>query len=71
MNWNEIQHRWPELKARIHEEHPDVRTEELERTSEGRRQLLQLIEAQYGTSKPAAEGDVDRLVEGKDDGETS
>ena len=69
MNWNDIQSQWPELKARIRAEHPEVETDELEKTTEGRRQLLQLIEAKYGVSAPVAEKPVDKMLGDKTDGE--
>lgn len=62
MNWSEIQAHWPDLKARIHAEHPELETDELERTEEGRRQIMQLIEAKYGSTEPMAETEVDDIV---------
>lgn len=70
MNWNDIQARWPDLKARIRAEHPEFDTDELERTDEGRRQLLQLIEARYGSTEPVAETRVDEILEEESNGKT-
>ena len=68
MNWNEIQQHWPDLKARIRAEHPDVDADALERTEQGRRQLLQLLEAKYGSTQPVAQTRVDDMVEDDTDG---
>lgn len=62
MNWDEIQNHWPELKRAIRAEHPDLDTDRLEQTAEGRRQLLQLIDAKYGAAKPKADEDLDHIV---------
>lgn len=71
MNWNDIQAHWPDLKARIRAEHPEYDTDDLERTEEGRRQLLMLIEAKYGSTEPMAEDEVEEIVEEESDGKTS
>ncbi len=62
MHWNEIEENWPELKKRIRTEHPDIDADALEKTEQGRRQLLQLLEAQYGLSQPVADDRVEELV---------
>ncbi|APX10537.1 hypothetical protein [Tateyamaria omphalii] len=66
MNWDEIQEHWPALKKSLRKEHPDLDMNALETTPEGRRQLLQLLDARYGFAAPKAEGDVDRLVDEDD-----
>ena len=71
MNWSDIQAHWPDLKARIRAEHPEFDTDELERTDEGRRQLLQLIEARYGATGPMAEEEVDEIVKEESHGRES
>ena len=63
MNWDDIQQHWPELKKSLRQDHPDLDTDSLETSPEGRRQLLQLIDAKYGAARPIAEEDVDYLVE--------
>lgn len=71
MNWEDIEKHWPELKRDIRKRHPDVQADELEKTPEGRRQLLQLIDAKYGASRPIAEQDLDHILKGDDDGSAS
>ena len=43
--------------------------EDLERTEGGRRQILMLIEAEYGAAKPKDEEDLDAILKGEDDGQ--
>ena len=71
MNWSDIEAHWPDLKARIRADHPEFDTDELERTDEGRRQLLQLIEARYGSTEPMAEEDIDEIVKEETHGRES
>jgi len=70
MKFNEIEQRWPELKRRLKERYPDLPDEGLEKTEGGRRQLLLLIEAEYGSTDPKAEEDLDAILKGNEDGET-
>ena len=69
MNFDEIQKRWPELKRRLKERYPDLPEEDLEKTEGGRRQILMLIEAEYGAAKPKDEEDLDAILKGEDDGQ--
>ena len=69
MKFNEIQEHWPELKQRLKERYPELPDEDLEKTEGGRRQLLMLIEAEYGSTDPKAEENLDEILKGKDDGE--
>lgn len=62
MNWDDIQKHWPELKRSLRDKHPDLDTDALETSPEGRRQLLQLIDASYGFAEPKGGDEVDRLV---------
>ena len=71
MNWSDIQAQWPDLKARIRADHPEFDTDELERTDEGRSQLLQLIEAKYGSTEPMAASEVDDMMGDPTDGRKS
>ncbi|MEO1154323.1 MAG: hypothetical protein AAFR34_02650 [Pseudomonadota bacterium] len=68
MTWDDIQKYWPDLRDRLRADHPDLSADELERTPEGRRQLLQLIEAKYGTSKPIADDTVEGILGNKENG---
>ncbi|WP_299046414.1 hypothetical protein [uncultured Tateyamaria sp.] len=45
MNWDGIQAHWPALKRSLRKEHPDLDLDALERTPEGRRHVLQLLDA--------------------------
>ena len=67
MNWEEIQKKWPDLKRRIAADEPELDTDGLERTEQGRRQLLLLIEAKYGAAAPVAEETASAIVEDRED----
>lgn len=67
MNWDELQDRWPELKRTLRDNHPDLDTDALEQTPQGRQQLMQLIDAKYGAAQPRAEEDLDALLGNRDD----
>lgn len=64
MNWDDIQKHWPEIKKTLHADHPELNSDRLEKTTEGRHRLLQLIDAKYGAAKPMAEADLDHLMAG-------
>lgn len=65
MNWDDIQHYWPDLKRKLAKDHPDLDTDALERTPEGRTRLLQLIDAKYGAARPLADDELDDLMAGR------
>lgn len=70
LHWKDIEAQWPELKQRIRSDHPEFDTDELERTDQGRRQILLLVEARYGSSEPLANTRVDEIIGDQTDGQT-
>lgn len=62
MTWNDIHAHWPRMKRHICRQHPHIRLDALEGTEAGRRQLLQLITAKYGRSRPMADHEVSQFI---------